>query len=717
MTDFPFAHTELFDAIAIPATLIDAEGIILDVNCAFMTFVRGLGIELEKEDRIGRPLAAFAHTPEEREQVEGIVKEVLTGGEGHYYEIGWIGSTERSTYVDIHAEGIRDAAGRIKGAVILREDVTERVRLRQRRQALVRVRDEIWRMQGEEDIEKLLTAIRDGLRDLEVPFQGVGINVVESNSEDRFGVRYFESVGAEGRWRRSNMELGDEQIIDMWRKGVPVYRPNLEAEDLYREQRDLEQGFSGPVRSVIDVPFADGTLAVNSACVDAFSEADIAFMQELADALADGFRRLDDLEQLKTRAREAEALATTLEQRTRELEQQIDEREGLEEQLRQAQKMEAVGQLTAGIAHNFNNLLQGIIGNVGLCLEEGAESLRPLLEDVEKSGFRAAEMVQQLMVFSRQGVQPRYAPVDTSELVQEAVGICHKTFDRRIRIDDRRIRIDLDEAGLDARVMGNRGQLEQVFLNLLINARDALLPHEKRAPIIRVQSDVVVVEANGREAEVGTARQSGSYVRLRVEDNGEGMDAETRARIFEPFFTTKEVDVGTGLGLSTAYGIVRQHGGWIECDSESSAGSVFSIFLPLWTGTANGKGATKEARELEGDETILVIEDEEVVRRTTILVLERYGYAALAAADGVEGLDVLQREGEGIDLVLLDLSMPRLSGSEVLAEIRALRPELKVVLCTGYTSSEWDFEGIAGVVQKPFKGEDLARAVRSALDG
>ena len=195
------------------------------------------------------------------------------------------------------------------------------------------------------------------------------------------------------------------------------------------------------------------------------------------------------------------------------------------------------------------------------------------------------------------------------------------------------------------------------------------------------------------------------------------MDAETRARIFEPFFTTKEVDVGTGLGLSTAYGIVRQHGGWIECDSESSAGSVFSIFLPLWTGTANGKGATKEARELEGDETILVIEDEEVVRRTTILILERYGYAALAAADGVEGLDVLQREGEGIDLVLLDLSMPRLSGAEMLAEIRALQPELKVVLCTGYTSSEWDFEGIAGVVQKPFKGEDLARAVRSALDG
>jgi len=709
MTDFPFAHTELFDAIAIPATLIDAEGIILDVNRAFMTFVRDLGIELEKEDRIGRPLAVFAHNPEEREQVEKIVREVLTGGEGHYYEIGWIGSTERSTYVDIHAEGIRDASGRIKGAVILREDVTERVRLRQRQQALVRVRDEIWRMRGEEDIEKLLSAIRKGLSDLEIPFQGLGINVVESAPEDRFGVRYFESIGAEGRWRRSNMELGDEQIVDMWRRGVPVYRPDLEAEDLYRERRDLEQGFFGPVRSVIDIPFVDGTLAVNSARTDAFSEADIAFMQELAAALSDGFRRLDDLGQLEIRAREAEALATTLEQRTQELERQIDEREVLEEQLRQAQKMEAVGQLTAGIAHNFNNLLQGIIGNVGLCLEEASQALQPLLEDVEKAGFRAAEMVQQLMVFSRQGVQPLYAPVDTKPLMQEAVGICHKTFDRRIRID-------LEETGLDARVMGNRGQLEQVFLNLLINARDALLSHESRPPIIRVRSDVIAVEGSESEAEVETVHRSGSYVRLRVEDNGEGMDAETRARIFEPFFTTKEVDVGTGLGLSTAYGIVRQHGGWIECDSEPSAGSVFSIFLPLWTETVDGEGEMKEVGELEGDETILVIEDEEIVRKTTILVLQRYGYTALEAADGIEGLDVLQQEGERIDLVLLDLSMPRLSGPEVLAEIRALRPELKVVLCTGYTSTERDFEGIAGVVQKPFKGEELARAVRDALD-
>ena len=227
-------------------------------------------------------------------------------------------------------------------------------------------------------------------------------------------------------------------------------------------------------------------------------------------------------------------------------------------------------------------------------------------------------MVQQLMVFSRQGVEPLYAPVDTKPLMQEAVGICHKTFDRRIRID-------LEETGLDARVMGNRGQLEQVFLNLLINARDALLSHESRPPIIRVRSDVIAVEGSESEAEVETVHRSGSYVRLRVEDNGEGMDAETRARIFEPFFTTKEVDVGTGLGLSTAYGIVRQHGGWIECDSEPSAGSVFSIFLPLWTETVDGEGEMKEVGELEGDETILVIEDEEIVRKTTILVLQRYG--------------------------------------------------------------------------------------------
>ena len=377
------------------------------------------------------------------------------------------------------------------------------------------------------------------------------------------------------------------------------------------------------------------------------------------------------------------------------------ERDTLEGQLRQAQKMEAVGQLTAGIAHNFNNMLQGITGNIYLTMLDAPDDLRPLLEEAQSAADRAAAMVRQLMVFARQGVRSERRPVPLAAIVRNAVEICRETFDRKIDIVD-----EIPEK--DALVLGDVGQLEQVFMNLLINARDAV-EEVDREPVICVRGERVVLEKDADQSV-----PPGEYVCVRVEDNGAGMDEETRKRVFDPFFTTKPVDRGTGLGLSTVYGIVQQHGGGIDCDSKPEAGARFSVYLPVMDpGPESGREMTGGAVASKTG-TILVIDDEEMVRHSTARILERCGYDVLLAADGEDGLEVFRREP--VDLVLLDLSMPRVSGREVLAEWCRLNPDVKVVIFTGYPARTEDFAAARAVVQKPFSMESLTRAVRQVLD-
>lgn len=208
----------------------------------------------------------------------------------------------------------------------------------------------------------------------------------------------------------------------------------------------------------------------------------------------------------------------------------------------------------------------------------------------------------------------------------------------------------------------------------------------------------------------------GPHIRIRVIDNGTGMDQETQKRIFEPFFTTKEVGKGTGLGLSTVFGTVRQHRGWIECESEAGAGSTFLINLPIAT-REEGEEEQVEVESIpRGTETILIIEDEKMVRRSTMLLLERCGYTVLWGADGLEGLEVFQRRRDEIALVLLDLSMPRMSGQEVLEQLQRIESGVKVIIFTGYAARKDQFKGAVDLIQKPFAIETLTRKIRAALD-
>ena len=383
-----------------------------------------------------------------------------------------------------------------------------------------------------------------------------------------------------------------------------------------------------------------------------------------------------------------------LRQTNQQLQDEILERERMEEQLLHAQKMEAVGQLTAGIAHNFNNMLQGVVGNLELATEVAEGDMQIYIRDANRSAGRAVKMIQQLMLFSRKDPTYFYAHIL----------LCERTFDRKIALE-----ISVQQ---DLSVMGDLNQLEQVLLNLCINARDSLEESEQSAP--RICLEASVPKSDRRVADRG-GRSAENYVCLRISDNGTGMDERTRSRVFEPFFTTKDVDKGTGLGLATTFEIVKRHDGWVECASDLGAGTSFSVFLPREECTPEGQSYEPIRKTPGGDETILVIDDEESVRSITRRLLVRQGYTVFEAADGENGLEILREKVEEIDLVLLDLSMPGISGGEVLEKLAVELPQTRVVILTGFPVQNHEFKNVSQVIMKPFTQNALLTGIRSAL--
>ena len=378
----------------------------------------------------------------------------------------------------------------------------------------------------------------------------------------------------------------------------------------------------------------------------------------------------------------------------------------LEEQLRQAQKMAAVGQLTAGIAHNFNNMLQGISGNLQLVILDAEGEMQTILGDADRVTHRAADMIRQLMMFARQGIQSVLRDVQLEAVVQNTVDICVRTFDRKISID-----VDVDA---QIHVVADPGLLRQVFLNKLINARDAVLEQGVESPWVRIHA-VVAEEADPEVS--GHLPKGCPIVQIMIADNGIGMDPETQRRIFEAFFTTKPVDRGTGLGLATVYGIITQYEGWVRCDSRLRKGTSFHIYLPVGE-AANDIDETPDSTPKKRDkQTLLAIDDEEVIIETTSRLLDHEGYQVLVAESGLAGLEMLERQTGAIDLVPLDLSMPGMSGHEVLAELRRLQPGIKVLIFTGYATVEGEVEGADGIVQKPITVRDLLERIQQVLQG
>lgn len=380
----------------------------------------------------------------------------------------------------------------------------------------------------------------------------------------------------------------------------------------------------------------------------------------------------------------------------------------LEDRMRQAGKLEAVGRLAGGVAHDFNNLLTAVLGNLTLAQETlpADHAAREMLAETEKAAWRATELTRQLLGFARRSPL-RTEPTDLNAAVTETVSLLRRTIDPRITI---RVHAS-DRLGT---VKADPGRLGQVLMNLCLNARDAM----PGGGTLTLETTVVAVDDSHALRQVDA--RVGKYVRLRVTDTGMGIAPENLGRVFEPFFTTKEPGRGTGLGLATVYGIVRQHDGWVECASEMGRGTTFDVYLPRGgSATASPASAAPTPVAAPAGTTVLFADDEASVRGVAQQVLERHGYTVLMAADGQEAVELYERERDRVAIVVLDLTMPRLSGADALKKLVAVNPSVKVLLSSGYAAEQAPGAGepgVCGFLGKPYRPSDLAAAVRTALE-
>jgi PAS domain S-box-containing protein len=387
----------------------------------------------------------------------------------------------------------------------------------------------------------------------------------------------------------------------------------------------------------------------------------------------------------------------------------ITGRKALEDQLRQSQKMEAIGRLAGGIAHDFNNAI-GVIVGYGALLKEGLagnDTLRRYAEEVGKAGHRAAALTRQLLAFSRkQVIQPTI--LDLNGVVSDTEKMLRRLIGEDVDL------VFLREPNL-SRIRADRGQVDQILMNLAVNARDAMPQGGK----------LVIQTANAELDETNLSQHAyakpGRYVMLSVSDTGCGMDKETQARIFEPFFTTKGEGVGTGLGLSTVYGVVKQSGGYIWVYSEPGKGARFKIYFPLVEAAADPVAQPETSEIPRGSETILLVEDDDSMRDLTRTCLLSAGYTVLDVQNGADAIHAASHHAGPLELLLTDVVMPGINGRQLAESLSTLKPELHILYMSGYTADLVAQHGILDphvvLLEKPFTKEALLRKVRKVLDG
>ena len=385
----------------------------------------------------------------------------------------------------------------------------------------------------------------------------------------------------------------------------------------------------------------------------------------------------------------------------------VTERKELEAQLRHTQKMDAIGQLAGGVAHDFNNQLAGILGMAELLYDQVAdEQARKHVNMIIRAARRSEQLTQQLLAFSRKG-NYRLDTVDVHELLDAVVMMLERS--------DKRLRIHRHDTEAELLTRGDPGQLENAFLNLGLNARDAM---PDGGTLSLVTEAVSLSEDYCRRNRFDIV--PGDYVKVKVVDTGAGMDAETVQHIFEPFFTTKPVGEGAGMGLAAVYGTVKSHAGAITVYSDPSLGTTFSVYLPRHRQAAgHAAEAGEEAAVPTGDAVLLVAEDEEIVREMALAILRSLGYTVQAVTNGREAVDYYREHWREIDLVVLDMIMPQMDGNAAFHAMREINPAVKAILTSGYSldnaAQQLLDAGMKGFVQKPFLTADLARVIQDAL--
>lgn len=391
-----------------------------------------------------------------------------------------------------------------------------------------------------------------------------------------------------------------------------------------------------------------------------------------------------------------------------QLADEMIERQHLEEQLRHSQKLEAIGQLAGGVAHDFNNLLTAILGYADLMVSEfGSESrFGAYAIEIHKAGDRAAALVQQLLGFSRkQMVRPRV--VDVNAVLCESRNLLDRVIGEHLRLD-------VIEAEGEVPVFMDPVQIEQILVNLVVNARDAM----PDGGTVTVRASTAALGPEDCDMEDGAA--AGTYCVLEVIDTGVGMDEATMERIFEPFFTTKGRAEGSGLGLATTYGIVRQNSGFIQVRSHLGCGSTFRVFLPMQVGAVVAEAHAAAGELPRGSECILLVEDEDTVRELASTVLRQWGYNVLEARHADEAVHIWKREKDSIDLLLTDVIMPGADGRKLCKILRRERPDIPVLFMSGYDdkmmNKRSELGGMPNFIPKPFTAQKLTVKVREVLD-
>ncbi len=562
--------------------------------------------------------------------------------------------------MDLDDKPGRDSALRARIAEL--EAQVKDYELQQRiREAKDRVRKTVGDMTSEDDWRHVVTDIYQELKDL-IGVECLGISLFDSVDADSYK-HYVIIFGNEVK-EFHEVKMTAPALRQAFNSGMPVYRRNK------REITRIDgAGLAEQVGSVLEVPFAGGAIGMSARQENAFSDSDIDTATQFCSVIEEGYRRLADIRQI----REQDA------------------------QLYRAQKMDSVRLIAAGIAHNFNNLLQVIMGNIYMAkLDVASEQQLALIEEAESAGQRASEIVRQLRLSVHPDLLNKVHSINPSENIQDIVELARSTFEQTIEVE-LHFEGDIPLINMDSSFF------EQVVLNVLLNARDAVAhgaEHSGRTPRIGIHVSVGPSELPDASA--------ADYLRVEIMDNGCGIDEATQQRMYEPFFTTKPPNASTGLGLSTVRSILDDQGGHILCSSTSEEGTSFVIHIALEPTRQTGLDQPKTT-------SILVIESEEIMRNSTRSILEYNGYQTLVARDGHEGIEAFRQHHP--DVVLLDLSVPDISGEKAFTAIRQINPNANILIF-GENKNESYVRSLyrdAPTVHKPYVASELVAIIERTL--